>query len=225
MAHRGTRVREAALQRGGPAIGCPTTRPAGAGSRTVGAPPLQAELKHGRVCMLAFVGWIAVDLGNTWPGAPKVSSLMAHDEAVNNGNMLALLLAVGLMVVRPPPPPPPIHPPTHPHPHPLETPRAVIPFPPSPTPVSPRLSRILRTTESCRPALGTCQRSQRAATGATGSSGWEATRWVGGGEGVRHQQPGFTLTLTLTLSAVSLVRCGLRDAERRDGPRPGRLRI
>ena len=107
MAHRGTRVREAALQRGGPAIGCPTTRPAGAGSRTVGAPPLQAELKHGRVCMLAFVGWIAVDLGNTWPGAPKVSSLMAHDEAVKNGNMMALLLAVGLMEVRPPPPPPP----------------------------------------------------------------------------------------------------------------------
>jgi len=57
----------------------------------------EAELKHGRICMLAFIGYIQVDLGNTWPGAPKVSSLAAHDASVQNGSMMALLLAVGLM--------------------------------------------------------------------------------------------------------------------------------
>ena len=47
--------------------------------------------------MLAFVGYITVDMGNTWPSAPKVSSLLAHDEAVKNGNMLGLLLAIGIL--------------------------------------------------------------------------------------------------------------------------------
>ena len=41
----------------------------------------EAELKHGRICMLAFYGYLTVDFGNTWPGAPKVSSLLAHDAA------------------------------------------------------------------------------------------------------------------------------------------------
>jgi len=57
----------------------------------------EAELKHGRVCMLAFTGYIMVDLGNTWPGAPHVSSLLAHDAAVKNGNMLFLLGAIGIL--------------------------------------------------------------------------------------------------------------------------------
>jgi hypothetical protein len=57
----------------------------------------EAELKHGRICMLAFWGYLMVDLGNTWPGAPKVSSLLAHDVAVKNGNMIFLLFAVGLL--------------------------------------------------------------------------------------------------------------------------------
>jgi len=57
----------------------------------------EAELKHGRVCMLAFVGYITVDMGNTWPSAPHVSSLLAHDAAVKNGNMLGLLLAIGIL--------------------------------------------------------------------------------------------------------------------------------
>lgn len=63
----------------------------------------QAELKHGRVCMLAFVGFLAVDLGNTWPSAPHVSSLMAHDAAVKNGNMLFLLGVIGILEVPTPP--------------------------------------------------------------------------------------------------------------------------
>merc|ERR1719454_1932175 len=56
----------------------------------------EAELKHGRVCMLAFFGYVAVDLGNTWPGAPQVSSLVAHDACVKNGSMLFLLGVIGI---------------------------------------------------------------------------------------------------------------------------------
>merc|ERR1719327_632580 len=56
----------------------------------------EAELKHGRICMLAFYGYVAVDLGNTWPGAPQVSSLAAHDESVKNGSMLFLLGLIGV---------------------------------------------------------------------------------------------------------------------------------
>merc|ERR1719311_2015309 len=57
----------------------------------------EAELKHGRICMLAFYGYLAVDAGNTWPGAPKVSSLLAHDAAVKNGSMLFLLGVIGII--------------------------------------------------------------------------------------------------------------------------------
>ena len=46
------------------------------------SPRSQAELKHARVCMLATLGWVAVDLGFTMPEAPKVSSLAAHDVTV-----------------------------------------------------------------------------------------------------------------------------------------------
>jgi len=54
----------------------------------------EAELKHGRVCMLAAVGYIATDLGLTAPGAPTgVSSAAAHDVAVEKGGMLVLFLA------------------------------------------------------------------------------------------------------------------------------------
>ena len=62
----------------------------------------EAELKHGRVCMLAFFGYVAVDGGNTWPGAPAVSSLEAHDAAVKNGSMLFLLGVIGVFEVRSP---------------------------------------------------------------------------------------------------------------------------
>ncbi|KAL3915454.1 MAG: hypothetical protein SGPRY_007212 [Prymnesium sp.] len=39
--------------------------------------------------MLAFLGYVAVDAGFRLPGAPEVSSLLAHDAAVDNGAMLA----------------------------------------------------------------------------------------------------------------------------------------
>ena len=54
----------------------------------------EAELKHGRICMLAFYGYVAVDAGLYAPGAPHVSSLMAHDTTVKTGHMLALLFVI-----------------------------------------------------------------------------------------------------------------------------------
>lgn len=44
----------------------------------------EAELKHGRICMLAFAGWIAVDIGIRFPGAKYagLSALTAHDAMV-----------------------------------------------------------------------------------------------------------------------------------------------
>jgi len=47
----------------------------------------EAELKHGRVCMLATVGWIATDLGARFPGEvfQNVSTVGAHDKMVQSG--------------------------------------------------------------------------------------------------------------------------------------------
>ena len=46
----------------------------------------EAELKHGRVCMLAWTGWVAVDLGFRVYPAPEgwmdLTSLSAHDALV-----------------------------------------------------------------------------------------------------------------------------------------------
>ena len=57
----------------------------------------EAEIKHGRVCMLAFLGWIANDAGLKFPGEAfeGVSSLEAHDAMVKSGHMWFLLLFVG----------------------------------------------------------------------------------------------------------------------------------
>jgi len=53
----------------------------------------ESELKHGRVAMLATVGYIATDLGLRVPGeAYKVNSLLAHDVLVKNGVMPHMLL-------------------------------------------------------------------------------------------------------------------------------------
>jgi len=57
----------------------------------------EAELKHGRVCMLGVVGWILVDWGFRAPGAEKigsVTSFAAHDATVASGHLAALMLAV-----------------------------------------------------------------------------------------------------------------------------------
>mmetsp|Transcript_36831 Transcript_36831/g.86022 ORF Transcript_36831/g.86022 Transcript_36831/m.86022 type:complete len:207 (-) Transcript_36831:366-986(-) len=59
----------------------------------------EAELKHARVCMLATLGWVAVDLGFTMPEAPKVSSLAAHDVTVDKGPMFFLLLVISTIEI------------------------------------------------------------------------------------------------------------------------------
>jgi len=48
----------------------------------------ESEIKHGRVCMLATLGYIAQDCGVRLPGEiHQVSSLKAHDAAVGYGGM------------------------------------------------------------------------------------------------------------------------------------------
>ncbi|CAE8679264.1 unnamed protein product [Polarella glacialis] len=58
----------------------------------------EAELKHGRICMLATVGWIATDLGMRFPGekfAAIANSVNAHDQCVQAGYMTPFLGAIG----------------------------------------------------------------------------------------------------------------------------------
>ena len=60
----------------------------------------EAEIKHGRVCMLAIVGYIAVDAGIRAPGADKigtVTSFTAHDATVASGHMFLLLGVAGVL--------------------------------------------------------------------------------------------------------------------------------
>ena len=49
----------------------------------------EAELKHGRMCQLAWLGYVAVDLGMRLPGYPEAlsgaTSATAHDAAVEYG--------------------------------------------------------------------------------------------------------------------------------------------
>jgi hypothetical protein len=59
----------------------------------------EAELKHARVCMLAVVGWLAVDMGVHFPGVQYegLRAITAHDAMVESGNMWGMLMAVGLL--------------------------------------------------------------------------------------------------------------------------------
>jgi len=60
----------------------------------------EAELQHGRLCMLAAAGYLAVDLGLRFPGdqfAAVSSSLAAHNAMVEAGPMKVLLFAVSLI--------------------------------------------------------------------------------------------------------------------------------
>ena len=59
----------------------------------------EAELKHARICMLAFAGYVAVDLGFRVPFAPEVSSLYAHDAAVEKGPMLGLFIPLAAIEI------------------------------------------------------------------------------------------------------------------------------
>lgn len=58
----------------------------------------EAEIKHGRIAMLAVVGWIAVDYGLRAPGVTEsvAGSLAAHKWAVENGSMGVLLNFVAI---------------------------------------------------------------------------------------------------------------------------------
>mmetsp|Transcript_44172 Transcript_44172/g.105189 ORF Transcript_44172/g.105189 Transcript_44172/m.105189 type:complete len:696 (-) Transcript_44172:111-2198(-) len=56
----------------------------------------EAELKHGRVAMLATVGWIATDMGMRVPGeAFQISTVEAHDAMVKFGSMPQMLVWMG----------------------------------------------------------------------------------------------------------------------------------
>jgi len=62
----------------------------------------ESELKHGRIAMLAWAGWVATDMGLRFPGAIYSvqnipNAYNAHDILVEQGSMTVLLLAVGLI--------------------------------------------------------------------------------------------------------------------------------
>lgn len=62
----------------------------------------EAELKHGRIAMLATLGYVAVDLGLRFPGeeyAAVPSALAAHNFGVAKGDMYILLLGVVIFEV------------------------------------------------------------------------------------------------------------------------------
>merc|ERR1719188_230977 len=61
----------------------------------------EAELKHGRVAMLATVGWIATDLGMRFPGEQfqNVSTIEAHNKMVEAGIMGPFLATIGVYEV------------------------------------------------------------------------------------------------------------------------------
>ncbi|KAL3909069.1 MAG: hypothetical protein SGPRY_009557 [Prymnesium sp.] len=54
----------------------------------------EAELKHGRMCQLAWMGYVAVDLGIKFPGEryADLTSYSAHDVVAKNELFFALLL-------------------------------------------------------------------------------------------------------------------------------------
>ena len=54
----------------------------------------EAELKHGRIYMLAVVGWLTVDAGIHFPGEKYtgIDALHAHDAMLASGNMGVMLL-------------------------------------------------------------------------------------------------------------------------------------
>ena len=60
----------------------------------------EAEIKHGRLCQLAIVGFAATDLGIRLPGeVHQVSSILAHDVALKSGAMQQLFLWISIFEI------------------------------------------------------------------------------------------------------------------------------
>lgn len=63
----------------------------------------EAEIKHGRICMLAWLGFVSVDVGFRIYPFPEVyeglSSVTAHDALVEQGAMSQIFLWCGLAEV------------------------------------------------------------------------------------------------------------------------------
>lgn len=63
----------------------------------------EAELKHGRICMMATVGFVAVDMGMRVYPVPEdyegLTALTAHDALVKSGAMSQLLLWFSVLEV------------------------------------------------------------------------------------------------------------------------------
>lgn len=60
----------------------------------------QAELKHARVCMLAFAGYVSVDLGFRVPFAPEVRAVLDIHGQVFGMCLHRALVGAGFIPVR-----------------------------------------------------------------------------------------------------------------------------
>jgi hypothetical protein len=59
----------------------------------------EAELKHGRVCMLATLGWIGADFVKLPGDIHQVSSFAAHDVFVQSGALIQVLFWTGILEI------------------------------------------------------------------------------------------------------------------------------
>merc|ERR1740124_1958637 len=61
----------------------------------------EAEIKHGRICMLAFLGYTSVDMGLRIyplpPGFEGLTSATAHDAAVTQGGMGQIFITIAFL--------------------------------------------------------------------------------------------------------------------------------
>lgn len=61
----------------------------------------EAEIKHGRICMLAWLGFVTVDMGVRIyplpPGLEGLTSATAHDASVQQGGMAQIFLTIAFL--------------------------------------------------------------------------------------------------------------------------------